>query len=262
MKTFHSKLYDCEVFHSRQNPCTHRFTYRYFTFCLDLDEVKDLSKKFIFFGIEYFKPFRFVSSDSLLGSGKNTPNELKESVIRFAERMGIRTPIARVELLAHVRTLGYSYNPAAFYFGYDFEDRLLFGIVEVTNTFHEKKAYFVPVSANPSEEAIGVEQKLFYISPFVELDTQFEFKLKRPGEKLYIQIDSTDPKSALILHAALKGQSRPITDFRLFFYLIRYPFLTLGVMLRIHIQALRLYLKRVPFHKKSDRTELQKGGLP
>lgn len=139
INSIRSRLYDCNVFHSRKEPIQHQFTYRYFTFCLDLDEVHQLSERSFLFGLQKLKPFRFVASDSLLGLNCNTAGELKESVIRFAERMGVFSPVTRVELLAHVRTLGYSYNPAAFYFGYDGDNRLLFALVEVTNTFHEKK---------------------------------------------------------------------------------------------------------------------------
>jgi len=262
VKNIRSRLYACEVFHLRKAPSVHQFTYHYFTFCLDLDEVEELSKKSLWFGVQKFKPFRFVASDSLLGSECNNVRDLKESVIQFAKRMGVNSPVERVELLAHARTLGYSYNPAAFYFGYDQDDRLLFALVEVTNTFRERKVYFVPASYTGLDEALGAEQKLFYVSPFIDLDTQFEFKLKRPHQSLYIQIDSKKQGSETILHSVLKGESLKLTNANLFFYLLRYPLITLGVMAKIHFQAVRLYLKRVPYLKKSDRPDMQKGGLP
>lgn len=260
MKVFRSRLYDCEVFHSRTEPVEHRFAYRYFTFCLDLDEIEALSRRHILFGTGRLKPFRFVAEDSLFGAPGCTAEELKRSIVRFAVGKGLQAPIARIERVAHVCTLGYSYNPAAFYFGYGEDDELLFGIVEVTNTFRERKAYFIPASPGRGDEIHGEEQKLFYVSPFVDLDSTFEFRLQRPATTLRFQIDSKS--SHRVLHAVLTGKSRDLTDGGLFLRLVKFPFLTLGVMAKIHFQAARLYLKRVPFRRKADRPELQKGGLP
>lgn len=262
MNHFRSRIYDCKVFHSRQEPVPHQFTYAYSTFCLDLDEVDEIARRFLLFGVNALSPLRFVPSDSLLGAGMGSAQQFKRSVIQFAQEKGVNTPIARVELLGSVRTFGYSYNPAAFIFGYGQGDQLLFGIVEVTNTYYEKKVYFVPVSPTHPRSAVHTEQKLFYVSPFVELDTNFEFRLNRPDSNLNLQIDSRKPGSLVVLHAVLQGKSLPFTGSNLLRYLLRHPLITLGVMAKIHFQAARLYLKRVPYQKKSDRPELQKGGLP
>ena len=265
MSAIRSRVYDCFVFHSRTEPVLHQFTYRYFTFCLDLDEIEKLANKSRLFGMGRLKPFRFVAKDSLFGENGNAPQDVKYSVIDYAKKMGIAATINRVEVLAHVRTMGYSYNPAAIFFGYDHEDNLLFGIVEVTNTFREKKAYFIQAKKNSSHEAFSEAPKLFYVSPFVELDTQFEFHLTRPTDQLFVRIDSnkksSTPNTLCVVSATLKGKSRPITDSILLLYLFKFPFLTLSVMYKIHFQAARLYFKRVPFIKKTDHPELQKGGF-
>lgn len=262
MTNYRSRIYDCEVFHSRHAPARHSFKYRYFTFCLDLDEVDSLAKKFSFFGTQVFKPFRFVPKDLIFGNNAPTAAAVKAAVIGFASKMGARSPIERIEFVGHVRTLGYAYNPAAFYFGYGKDDRLLFGIVEVTNTFHEKKAYFIPADSSGRDGLSDIQQKLFYVSPFLDLDTHFEFSLKQPAETLSLQIDSRKPGTSVVLHATLKGIARPFTAQRLLLNFFRFPLITLGVMAKIHIQAAKLYLKRVPYIKKLDHPNLQKGGLP
>ena len=256
----HSRIYDCHIYHSRNLPVKHEFSYRSFNFCIDLDEVDSLSQHSFLFGLERYRPFRFVPEDSLFSKPQDTPLDLKKSVIRYAQEKGVHEPIARVEFLGSVRTLGYSYNPASFFFGYSPENQVLFAIVEVTNTYREKKAYFVPVHGSALRSR---QEKLFYVSPFSDLDTQFEFNLRAPDQKLAIQIDSlkTIADQTVRVHATLTGIVKPFRNFNLIQSLIRYPLVPLVILFKIHYQAFLLYLKKVPYLKKNTKTELQKGGL-
>ena len=255
-----TRIYDCNIFHSRNLPVKHAFSYRSFNFCIDLDEVESLSRHSIFFGLDRFKPFRFVPADSLFAGKNSTALDLKRAVISYAEEKGVQESIHRVEFLGNVRTFGYSYNPASFFFGYSHDQRVLFGIVEVTNTFKEKKAYFIPLQEN---SLISQQAKLFYVSPFTDLDSQFDFHLKAPEQKLFIQIDSVKASTdqTIKVHATLTGTSKPFQSSTLLKSLIHYPLVPLTVMFKIHFQALKLYLKGIPYLKKNSKNHLQKGGL-
>ncbi len=102
--------------HSRSRPTRHAFKYRYFSFCLDLDEVSELSARSRLFGLQFWKVFRFVAEDYIFGGPGKTAQEVKDAVITYAQSKGVSAAIDRVELVAHMRTLGFSFNPAAFYF--------------------------------------------------------------------------------------------------------------------------------------------------
>ncbi len=256
-----TRIYNCHIFHSRNLPVSHQFSYSSFNFCIDLDEVESLSQKSIFCGTERFRPFRFVPEDSIFSKKGDSAIDLKRSVIQYAQQKGISAPVARVEFLGNIRTFGYSYNPASFFFGYSHDGNPLFAIVEVTNTFKGKKTYFVPMNENKLRLS---QEKLFYVSPFSDLDSQFEFSLCAPTNKLSIQIDSikrVNTDSTVKVHATLSGFALPFCTLTLIRAMIRYPFVPLVVMIQIHFQALRLYLKGAPFKKKNSQINLQKGGL-
>lgn len=250
-----SRLYDCEVLHSRLHPIRHRFRYRYFTFCVDLDEIEALERRYPLFGYVRWRPFRWVGRDFIFGARAHTPQEFKSAVIEFAARQGTTDPIYRVELVAHLRTLGYAYNPAAFYYCYGAQDELLCAIVEVTNTFREKKAYYVPNAGRFAQDLRASEPKRFYVSPFVGWETAFKFRLRRPDAKLFIQIESEQAVNAVVM-----GKARPFSTASLWFCLLRYPLIPLVIMGRIHLQAVRLFLKGVPYFKKAAPADLPKGG--
>ena len=99
--------------------------------------------------------------------------------------------------------------------------------------------------------------KYFYVSPFFDLDTTFDFQLRVPGETLRIQIDDYKEGRKAFL-SSLVGREKPLTDFNLLRSFFRIPFVTLKVIALIHIQAGLLYLKKLPYHKKSENPDLQK----
>jgi DUF1365 family protein len=216
---------------------------------LDLDEVEQLQG--LFFGSRWWNVFRFAPADFIFGSS------MKQAIRDYACGKGV-DGIERIELVAHMRTLGYAFNPAAFYFCYGENDEVLCAILEVTNTFHEKKAYFIP--ANGSDRIQGTQSKDFYVSPFVDLDAEFEFKLTAPTGRLRLEINSLK-EGKTVVRSVLSGNKVEWSSSALASRLVRFPLITLQVIAKIHYRAFILYLKKVPYFRKNDRVELQKGGL-
>jgi DUF1365 family protein len=258
-KALRSRLYDCAVTHSRSLPVENRFEYRYFTFCLDLDEIDEIASRSRLLGRGVLSAFRFCGEDFIFGRSGSTPAELKERVIEYARHKGVTDTIERVELVGHLRTFGHSFNPAAFYYCYDSADSAVCAVLEVTNTYREKKSYLITGWSSDKKVFSGSQTKNFYVSPFVQLDAEFHFSLEIPRERLSIRIDSMKGDEVHV-RTYLAGEVRALTDARLLTSLLRYPWVTVGVVIKIHYQALRLYLKRVPFIRKNKQTELQQGG--
>jgi len=79
-----------------------------------------------------------------------------------------------------------------------------------------------------------------------------------PGEKLRVEIDDWKDNKKVFL-SSYKGRKRELTSLNLIKYFFKYPLITLRVIFLIHYQALILFLKKIPYYKKIENLELQKG---
>ena len=207
-------------------PKKHAFSYGLFTFALDLDDQENLDKNFFFFGNQKWNLFSFYPKDHF----EYGDNGFKNGLIS---------------------------NPVCFYFLYDKDNTTVCALIEVHNTFGEMKP-FVATNSQGEYRFYLKTIKHFYVSPFFELDTEFEFKLNPPDEKLNIHIDDYQNGDKVFLSAYL-GKRKELTDWNMFFLFIKYPLLTLRVIVLIHWHAMLLYFKKIPFIKKLENPNLQKG---
>jgi hypothetical protein len=146
------------------------------------------------------------------------------------------------------RLFGHHFNPVSFYFVTDADGTPRGAIAEVTNTFREMKPYFVPVSGDGFRARVPKE---FYVSPFSALDVEFDFHLRLKPKTLAVQIDDF-AGAERTLHSALAGTRIPLTTGKLAWFLLKYPLVTLKVIALIHLQAFRLWLKKVPYFPKAS----------
>ncbi|MFO1518276.1 MAG: DUF1365 domain-containing protein [bacterium] len=251
---FQSCLYECEVMHHRLKPKKHRFRYRIFLFYLDLDEVDSLARKRRLFARNRFNLYSFRDQDHL--DPDNRP--LKEKILSYLAARGVDLKNGKIFLLTHLRTFGYLFNPVSFYFCFDEKNEPVCVVPEVGNTFGEMKTFFLGGKEKQEDGVFHqVTPKHFYVSPFMDLNVDFEFILKAPGESLALQIHDS-VKGERILLTTLTGKRRPLSDGRLLSFTFKYPLMTLQVIARIHWNALLLYWKKIPFFRKTENPELQR----
>ncbi|HRH99019.1 MAG TPA: DUF1365 domain-containing protein [Prosthecobacter sp.] len=246
-----SNIYECTVMHQRLRPKRHGFSYRVFYLWLDLDEIDALDADLALFSRNRFNLFSFHDRDHLGGGHENVKTGL---LAEFAAR-GIDTSrIASIKMLAFPRVLGYVFNPVTFFYAFAADGSPLCALAQVTNTFHEQKFYLMP---EPGADGFTlVTPKLFYVSPFSALDLKFDFHLRVPAEKLHITVDDADDEGKTLV-SVLTGTRRELTNASLLACAVKYPLLTLKVIILIHWHALLLWLKRVPWFAKSANRELQ-----
>lgn len=251
--SFRSCLYDCEVVHERLHPKRHGFRYRLFFMDIDLDELAGMTKSLKFLSRNAWNLYTFRDSDHLdLSKG-----DVKANIVQHLANNGIAVPErARIRLVTLPRVLGYIFNPVCFYFISEADGTPLHAVAEVTNTFHEMKPYIIE-KADAQGVFDLVVPKHFYVSPFSTLDTSFHFRLEVPGERIRIHIDDLEGDRRTLV-SWINGERRELTDARLLGYLFRFPMMTLGVIARIHWQAFRLWLKKLPFQRKAANPQLQR----
>jgi DUF1365 family protein len=266
MTSVRSSLYECNVMHHRFAPRSHRFAYRIFMLAMDLDELGSVARGNPLLSVNHRNLYSFRESDYLPTAEKQhnaeTPTDpgsgdgLKARVLGYLGKHGVKIPGGRVVLVTLPRVAGYLFNPVSFYFCYDSAGKPAAAIAEVTNTFKEMKPYFIgagSVSANTGETTFECRlPKFFYVSPFSDVDVAFDFHLRNLGESLSIRIDDYQG-DARTLTSTLTGLRRPLTTARLAWCSVKYPLITLKIIALIHVHALILHLKRVPWFAKAAR---------
>jgi DUF1365 family protein len=141
------------------------------------------------------------------------------------------------------RVLGYGFNPLSIYFCHRHDGTLAAVLYEVHNTFGERHSYIIPVDADSSCVRQRCDKR-FYVSPFMDMDLSYEFRVAPPADRVSIAIRACD-QAGPVIFAALAGERRELTDRALARLLATHPLLTLKVIGAIHWHALLLWWKGV-----------------
>lgn len=246
--------------HNRLSPKKHSFWYHVYLFYLDLDEIGSLDKKYTFFGLNRFNLFNFRDKDhmQLPRECPDLTKNLRHHLTRYLADHDVFLANGRVMLLTNLAVLGYNFNPVCFYFCYDESSQPLCAVVEITNTYHEKKLFFIGKEELADGRFHQQAEKYFYVSPFTDLDTIFDFNLGIPAEQLDIRIDDYDKAGNRFFISTLKGERKPLTNRNMLRYFFSIPLIPLWVMGMIHWQAFLLWRKKLSFHPKAANQSLQK----
>jgi len=245
--------------HHRFEPKKHRFNYKVFMFYIDLDEVDMLRKKLWMFSINKFNFFSLRNNEhiQLPLEMPDTKKNIKEQISIYLAQNNIEIGSGKIMLLTNLNVLGYNFNPVSFYYCFDEKNLPLCVVAEIGNTFGEIKPFLLSRN-NLSENKFHLNTtKYFYVSPFIDHDTNFDFNLTVPDEKLNIRIDDYKKESRFFI-STLTGTKKVLSNLNLVWYSVRFPFITLKIITLIHWNAILLWLKKIPYHKKSEDQDLQK----
>lgn len=228
-------------------------------FLLDLDRIPELSKSSILVSHNRFNFYSFRDSDHIHMGKEN----IRDNLVAYLQQQGIAEAPGKIYLLTNLRVLGYVFNPVSFYFCQDIHGEPLCTVAEVHNTFGELKPYLLDRSDWKASAFTGERIKNFYISPFSPLDPLLQMKLHLPGNRLALYINSRHPGDEIpFFRSALTGFRSELTTRQLIKYSLRFPWVTLRVILQIHWHALRLYMKKVPWFGKNEKQDQQTGIYP
>jgi uncharacterized protein len=233
-------LYFGKVMHARLKPFAHRFDYRVMNLLIDLDRLGEANRMSALFGVNCPALYGFHEKDF----GPRDGSSLRAFAQRIAAAKGIDLTGGKVLLLCYPRLLGYAFNPLSVYFCRRANGELALVIYEVRNTFGEMHHYALAVDrAERRAPSISQQQdKLFYVSPFIECATRYRFRVTPPSDTVKIRILQTDRQGPL-LAATFSGRRRALTGTALLRAFLLLPLVTLKIIGAIHWQALRLWGK-------------------
>lgn len=248
-----SCLYAGWVRHRRNAPVPHAFRYRLCLLYLDLGELPKALEGRWLWSARRPALARWHRADHL----GNPDRPLDDEVRALVESRTGRRPAGPIRLLTAPRLLGYGFNPVSFYYCFDADDHALeFVVAEINNTpWGERHCYVLPVSASE-----GTPSKLrfrfgkdFHVSPFLPMDMSYDWRFTRPDGRILVHMENRRD-DAVQFDATMTLDRVPIGGGSLAGALLRYPLLPIKVTAAIYWQALRLWLKRVPFHTHPDKT--------
>ena len=240
-----SCIYNGEVTHTRFKPVRHFLKYKTFSLLIDLDEINILYKSIGIFSHNKFNIFSFYDKDH----GDRDGGNLKDWVISNLKKFRIKENITNIKVLCYPRILGYVFNPLSIFYCYE-KDKLVAIFYEVKNTFNEQHTYIFKIKNN--EEIIQKCRKKFYVSPFMDMETFYNFKLLNPNDKLSVFIKQTDADGT-ILTATQTGDKKEFSYKQLAINFLKYPLMTIKIISSIHYEALLLWKKGAIYRKRNTK---------
>jgi cyclopropane-fatty-acyl-phospholipid synthase len=226
------------VIHERLKPKRHGFRYKYLTYVLKLETLKEDLSRLNFFSLNRFNIQSIYDSDYLF---KDDTKNLREKVFLLLRKFGIPSDeqTDSVILVTNPRYFGFVFNPVSFFFGYSKSGEFRWLVTEINNTFSERHCYLgIPKSIGNNLYEIE-QEKVFHVSPFFDLKGKYKFTLKDIREKLDIRIDLEKDGEKVFISRIWGDLSLATLS-----TLLKNPLLSLMTLPRIYWQAILLFFIR------------------
>jgi len=246
MKVGTHTVIDATVVHRRLRPRANAFRYRLAYLCLGLEALERAGGRWLKIDRGGLVSFRRADHGARDGA------DLKAWLTDILEGHGLDEVCdGEVVLMTMPRMLGYVFNPVSFWFCRDRAGALRAVLCEVNNTFGETHCYLVhhddirPIAPDAWLEG----RKAFHVSPFLPVEGGYRFRFQLDDERAHVDVNYHDA-AGLMLATSVGGRREALSDATVLRRFLGNPTMTLGVIVRIHWQALHLWRKRARFYRK------------
>ncbi len=234
-----------QVRHTRLHPKKNAFTYSTFFLLLPMRQLRRQGSESL--PLNKWGAVSFYDADH--GDGRSVE---QGGALGWIEELllqeGVFNADGEIWLSCYPRIWGHTFKPVSFWYCHSKDGRLSAIVVEVNNTFGERHCYLLE---HPRQGITMAVKKLFHVSPFFPVQGSYQFRfIWRPDLNRTIACIDLIYNGLTQLKTSLSGNLQPLTSRSLRFATWRYPLMTLFVVFRIHLQAIYLYFKKIPFFKK------------
>jgi DUF1365 family protein len=235
-----SAIYVGEIAHQRNVPKVHRFRYPFFMYFLNLDELDQIPNLGWLFSIQRWAVSRMLRNDYLGNPQLSLADAVRTRMLEITGR-----PVSgQIYGLMNMRTLGLYFSPVNFYYGFDQNGNFTHFLAEVSNTPWNERHHYAYHVADGCYEL--TQPKAFKVSPFNPLQQQYRWQISPPGENLDVAIIVSDERGE-IFKARLHLLRRRLDKATVVRLLLKKPVMTAFIVGGIYYQALKIYLKGIPY---------------
>ena len=222
--------------------CKHKLRYKLFMLAFDLDEIDAMDRGLRFFSHNRFNLMSLHDRDHA-GYVRAPIKPQIEAKLRAG---GIAWEGGEITLLCMPRLLGYVFNPLSVYFCRHPNGELAALVHEVRNTFGEHHFYVLSAREGAQGEVRQACAKDFFVSPFLEMDLRYEFRVKPPGDSTLVAM-TVRRGGEVALTASFAGGRRELSDSTLLRAFAGNPLMTFVAIAGIHWEAVKMLVKGVRF---------------
>jgi DUF1365 family protein len=239
-------IVDAVVVHRRSRPRANAFRYKVAYLCLGLDRLENAVGRWLKLDRSGLVSFRRADH------GPRDGSDLRLWLRGILANHGLDGLCdGDVALMTMPRLFGYVFNPVSFWFCRDRAGGLRAVLCEVNNTFGETHCYLVyHTDHRPLQASDWLDgRKVFHVSPFLPVEGDYRFRFRLDDSIVHVDVNYHDAEG-LMLATSVGGRREPLADRTVLRRFLFNPTMTLGVVARIHWQALKLLKKRARFHRK------------
>jgi uncharacterized protein len=246
-----SHLLTGTVRHRRRRHADYDFTHRVWYFAIDLDELDEVDARLRTFSVNRRNLLELRDADHLHPGHPG----IRATIDARITALGLDPARLIITLITYPRVAGYVFNPVSFYLCHEQTGGTRSGalrvvIAEVHNTHCDREVYdFLPTRSEDDARVFhGRQEKQMYVSPFIGAEAQYNLRVWEGEDTLAISITEDEP-SGPTLYAGVRLHARPLTERNVLRLLARDPMVPLKTSVLIFIHAIRLWAKRVPWHR-------------